>query len=78
MEHLVCKKRQGLHLPALGTLLQLFSKGSSEEMDSILDQWGLESLRPFMDKKDDPEQEDHPEKEEHNPESRNLVNLVVH
>ena len=25
---------------ALGTLLQLFSKGSSEEMESILDQWG--------------------------------------
>ena len=49
---------------ALGTLLQLFSKGSSEEMESILDQWSLESLRPFVNKKDDPGQEDHPEKEE--------------
>ena len=49
---------------ALGTLLQLFSKGSSEEMESMIDQWGLESLKPFVDKKDDPGQEDHPEKEE--------------
>ena len=48
---------------ALGTLIQLFSQGSSEETEAILDQWGLESLKPFMDKKDDPGQDDRPGKE---------------
>lgn len=48
---------------ALGTLIQLFSQGSSEETEAILDQWGLESLKPFMDKKDDPGQDHHPGKE---------------
>ena len=48
---------------ALGTLIQLFSQGSSEEM--ILDKWGLESLKPFVDKMDDPGQDNHPGKEEY-------------
>jgi hypothetical protein len=33
-------------------LIQRFSKGSPEGTEAVLNQWGLESLRPFMDEKE--------------------------
>ena len=48
---------------SLKALIQLFSKGSPEETGAVLDQWGLESLKPFMDKKNTPGQDGHPRQE---------------